>query len=523
MSSDTNIPDRVYVVRDTTSPAAITSSLQTLLPTRCHPIARHRYTVLDTFDGRIARANATLTATESHGSIRCSWRPHGGRLRLEVTAKGPVEFASDFPDGSFQRQLASVVGIRRLLTRAEAEGVGSQLDVLDQRTKTVARVRIESARARLPTSDDGWHDVPTIITVSGLRGFDDEYERLLPIIESRPGVEPCAVGVDVLLRAIGAPEPCDTSSLRMEVPATTSASAGVRRVHLALLDLILANEPGLRDDLDPEFLHDFRVAVRRTRSLLGQVRRVLPASAVERFATEFSWLGQITGPPRDMDVLLLELRAGQDDIPAEPLAALAGALAGSRQQDHRRLVDALESDRYRRLVTDWRAFLTDEQPADPALTNAARPLGEVAARRAWRLSRNIRQIARTTDGQTDATRLHELRIVAKKLRYLVELTPCCDSGDRELIVGGLKRLQRSLGDCHDADVQERRLLECGRELTAGDGQGQALLVAGRLAEQRRQYRIRMGDEAIMELERFCSKDMRAVIRRAFKPSRESQS
>ena len=65
------------------------------------------------------------------------------------------------------------------------------------------------------------------------------------------------------------------------------------------------NEKGIIDDIDSEFLHDFRVAVRRTRSLLGQIRYVLPKRRVTRFKRDFAWLGEVTGPARDMDVYLL--------------------------------------------------------------------------------------------------------------------------------------------------------------------------------------------------------------------------
>ena len=51
--------ESVYIVRGDVSPEAITRSLQALLPTRHRPIARHRFTVLDTFDGRFGeRARA---------------------------------------------------------------------------------------------------------------------------------------------------------------------------------------------------------------------------------------------------------------------------------------------------------------------------------------------------------------------------------------------------------------------------------------------------------------------------------
>jgi CHAD domain-containing protein len=112
-----------------------------------------------------------------------------------------------------------------------------------------------------------------------------------------------------------------------------------------------------------------------------------------------------------------------------------------------------------------------------------------------------------------------LRIVAKKLRYLVDVTPpssSCEAGDRARILGGLKKLQRVLGDFNDAEVQERHLLECGRALGAAGGGAGALLAVGRLAEQSRQRGERLRGQVADELARFCAPDMREACRRAFK-------
>ena len=48
--------------------------------------------------------------------------------------------------------MAPVVGVRRLFAKAESEVCGSLLDILDDHGKTIARLRIESGRARLPKS-----------------------------------------------------------------------------------------------------------------------------------------------------------------------------------------------------------------------------------------------------------------------------------------------------------------------------------------------------------------------------------
>jgi CHAD domain-containing protein len=523
-SNGLSAAESVYVVRDGVPPEAITSSLQALVPSRHRSIGRHRFTLLDTFDRRVARAGARLTSSGVNGAVTWSWQPRGEGNRLEVRANHPMNFAWDLPNGPLQQLLASVVGVRRLISQAEAEGYGSLLDVLDDRTKTVARVRIESGRARLPLSGEDWHPLPTTITVTRLRGFQDEYERLVPLIESRPGVEPCPVGVEgVLLRAIGAPEPCDASLCRLDVVPSVHAEAGVRQIHLALLGIIVANEPGLRANLDAEFLHDFRVAVRRTRSLLGQVRQVFPAPTVEHFSTEFSWLGRLTGPPRDMDVLVLALRQHPADLPVVDLAALTASLGDVQQQEHHRLIEALDSERYRRLISDWEAFLQQPTTSETAPSNAARPLVQVVARRAWVLSRRIMRIAANVDGDTGPRRLHELRIIAKKLRYLIDVTPSFyEVADRERILCGLKTLQRVLGDFNDAEIQANRLLECGRALGDIGGSAGALLAFGRLAERSCHRGERLREQVADELARFCARDMRAACRRAFKRLGEAE-
>ena len=67
--------ESVYVVSGDASREAITSSLRALLRTRHHAIARHRFTMLDTFDGRVRQSRR---ASDAHG--------HRRRLRHRVAA-----------------------------------------------------------------------------------------------------------------------------------------------------------------------------------------------------------------------------------------------------------------------------------------------------------------------------------------------------------------------------------------------------------------------------------------------------
>ncbi len=510
--------ESTYVVPEEISAEAITRSLQSLLPTRHHPIARHRFTVLDTFDGRIRRAGASLTRGGVNGHSTVEWQASGGGSRLAVRLTEPVSFAWDLPEGPLQRALAPVIGVRCLLAQTDAEEYGSLLEILDDRDKTVARLRIAAGRARLPTARSAWRPLPTMVTLTGLRGYKDAYERLVPVIESRPGVEPCPEGLlDVMLRRAGASVRGDMSSPHVELAPTVKADVGARTIHRALLSILEANEPGLRANLDTEFLHDFRVAVRRTRSLLGQIRHVFAPDVVQHFAAEFSWLGHLTGRPRDLDVLVLGLRERRGELSDADLDQLMAFLGEEQQKGHAALVSALETDRYQRLLADWRTFLERPAPMEPEAQNARRPLAETVARRAWRLSRRITDSAETIDVHTDPERLHALRIDAKKLRYLVDVMPSFgNAADLARILGALKKLQRVLGDFNDAHVQEKQLLECGRALAASGGSGGVLLALGRLAERSHQRRDQLRDRVVEKLAQFSARETRSACRRAFK-------
>src|SRR5262249_30093546 len=137
--------------------------------------------------------------------------------------------------------------------------------------------------------------------------------------------------------------------------------------------------------------------------------------------------------------------------------------------------------------------------------------------RAWHLSRRIARRAKVIDDRTPAKRLHEVRIAAKKLRYLIDVTPGFYAvEDLDQILRPLKKVQRVLGDFNDAHVQERRLLQYRRALAADGGPQDALLALARLATESRRRRSELRGHVSKVLSRFGAKKTRSACRRAFK-------
>jgi CHAD domain-containing protein len=217
-------------------------------------------------------------------------------------------------------------------------------------------------------------------------------------------------------------------------------------------------------------------------------------------------------------VLLLSLRRTSESLPADDLAAFLAPLSRKQLHEQNLLNQLLESDRYRALLEGWRGFLQELPPGVSVPADAARPLVEVTSRRILRLYRRLFDRAMAIHDKTPAEEIHQVRIEAKKLRYMIDATRSLhDHRDLDPIIDVLKRVQNVLGDFNDAQVRERSLLDFGRALVeAGAGEPAVFLTVGRLAENARNRAVSLRAQVDRELSRFCKGGMRTDFCRLLK-------
>ena len=227
---------------------------------------------------------------------------------------------------------------------------------------------------------------------------------------------------------------------------------------LSQLDMMESNIPGIREDADTKFLHDFRIANRRSRSLVSGLKDALPAPARDLGREFFSWLSKRTSTLRDIDVFLLAFRQYRQMLPAqtyEQLMPLQSFLQQRRGTERTDLLAALDSDRFHGYLHDWREAL-QEQARDE--TGTAPLVADAAERAIWKAWKRMRKQGRRAAGAKSDEALHELRISGKKLRYLLEafrsLYPARDVGRA---IRQLRKLQNVLGDIVDYRVQQEYL------------------------------------------------------------------
>ncbi len=447
-----------------------------------------RRTCFDSFDWRLYARGYTLGIDSSGRETWLILRQEGGtETRRRLPGPTPPRFAWDLPEGDLRTILSPILELRALLPVVEIQYRRWHLKWLNKDRKTVLRLEVEQNLA--VAGDDGPHPLPGRVRILPVKGYRKAEKRIGRFLGNEPELSPAGER-EWLTRALAAlgRRPLDYSSkfsLRLKPGMRSDLAA--RSILRHLLATMKTNEPGLRADIDSEFLHDFRVAVRRTRTALSQFKKAFPAPAGERFGVEFAWLGRVTGEARDLDVFLLNFEHYKASLPPamrNDLAPFHGFLQKHRKQAHERLLHALDSDRYRNLMADWDAFLNQPLPDHPDASHALLPIERLARRRIRRVYRGILRKGRAITPESPAEALHDLRKQCKKLRYLLEFFQSLFPQEQiKGLIRILKRLQDNLGEFQDTEVQQRRLREFSREMIReGDAGADTLLAMGVLIQ-----------------------------------------
>jgi len=298
-----------------------------------------------------------------------------------------------------------------------------------------------------------------------------------------------------------------------------SSQEAVRHILQSLFVTMQANEAGVILDIAPLFLHDYRIAIRRMRSALTQIRGVLPTEQQRFFCAEFAWLGEVTTPLRDLDVALLDFERYQQmlDRSIRPdLEPLHRYLEKRRAMARSALVRSLQSARYHTLCREWQLFLAGEWPLEEMPAGAKKPVLYMACRNIDRLTRQVLHEIGHISSESSAESLHLLRKSCKKLRYLLEFFRSLFPHRKiDRLLASLKRIQDQLGLSQDLSVQQHTVqLICIEMQQSGDLTVETTEAIERVMEVMAQRRL--PDTLAACLQSFSSHGNRRRIKRLFR-------
>jgi CHAD domain-containing protein len=210
---------------------------------------------------------------------------------------------------------------------------------------------------------------------------------------------------------------------------------------------------------NPEGVHDMRVLSRRMRSAISDFQSHLrkPGLPIRKLRAIAKSLGAV----RDEDVALaalVELQASAPDNAAEGIERLIEERRERQAKVRAVLMKAINTTAVKDFRTEFQAQIRTLATVGPKVAPApdasvtVLTFRQVGVKAISGRLKDFRDAVRSIYFPFEIQDLHELRILAKRLRYAVELFRYCWGKDLNETADEIAKLQTSLGELHDCDV-----------------------------------------------------------------------
>ncbi|NTW70152.1 MAG: CHAD domain-containing protein [Chlorobiaceae bacterium] len=367
-------------------------------------------------------------------------------------------FPNRLADSKLKKLLDSCGDMRAFIKLCTVETTTQQYQLLDRQDKTIGTL-----------SSEIWHLAENqskrafchIYSIKPFKGFDEEVEDFESWLSSHDDFQNSVQFRDLfmlLMKEAGLNVKGYSSKILLQLDKDVTIHANALKLLRSTITIIQQNETGISRDIDSEFLHDYRVAIRRTRSVLMLLKGVFDPDETAHYLNAFKEIGKLTNALRDMDVYLLRQATYFDYLPPILHPALKEfflEIAAKRNTLHKQFCRYLVSKKYQTFLKEWSKWISQGKlPLHDKAPNATLQTSAIAAatiKKAWKkVIRHGRQINRDA---TDRD-LHSLRIECKKLRYLIEFfSSIFPHKTIAPIITQLKTLQENLGNFTDFAVQ----------------------------------------------------------------------
>ncbi len=414
---------------------------------------KRRY-YFDTFDWRLyhneyllKRSNGTYELVETRS----------GHVKAEsLTSAGPSpRFWWEFPSGTLRDTLRKIIDLRSLLSAADLFIEEKRYNLVNNDEKIVSRIRLLTIGEKKETAEK-----QVLLRVSPVKGYTKEYNTFMGFL-SGYGLRRSSHNVldeisPILDRAPGNYSSKPNVRLTPHMPAPEA----VKLLMENLLSIIRENEQGLLFDIDVEYLHDMRIAVRQLREVQRQFCGLFSPETNEQLKNDLKWIAGLTGEVRDLDVYILREEQYRKMLPPrlhKGLNLFFTNLREFRKTKFHELNQAFQSDRYRSILRRWEQY-AENGLHDTTGIDTVPPVYDLVTEKIENQFKKVEKKMKKAAKVRSDEAFHSVRIECKRLRYLLELfSSLYPESKLKPLIKRLKSFQEKLGDVNDLSVQEQML------------------------------------------------------------------
>lgn len=380
-----------------------------------------RNVYFDTAERDLAKRGMALRVREiGRKRIQTLKVPDGGALGLQTFRELEAELPSDMPslakvgDRALARELRQGVWPRlQPVFHTDFERTSWRLPYRDSQIE----VSLDRGRIRAGDREEPIHELEIELKGGDQVDLWGAAEELLDVVPFRLGHATKAARGYALADAATA-QPQKAAPIKLEEEDTVAVA--FEKIVTGCIAQMQANEAAMLATGAVEAIHQFRVALRRLRAMVGAYRELIDDTVHAAWSIDLRWSQRACGPARDLDVLVLETLSQMSshlphDEPFQRFLQVANEVRAAARRD---AIQALHNPRYAAMQLQlfqglhngaWRHAL-----AGPIL---GAPVREFAERLLQNRYKRLMKLGERWSELPDAE-LHRLRIFGKKLRYV---------------------------------------------------------------------------------------------------------
>lgn len=231
------------------------------------------------------------------------------------------------------------------------------------------------------------------------------------------------------------------------IPPALNSYGACRAIFWSLDKKIAFHKNRYLKNENNEDLHQIRVNIRKTRSLLQCMEGIFDNSIKQRFIADFKTIANASNSKRDMDVFS-EYLEGLDEIEAE---IILESLHQSEVNSHE-VLNVLKGDFYSRVLQEWDVVLKDDDGFFKG-NFSAYPFKKIGAIAIFKRLKKMKKKLSLLDEWVELERFHSIRIEFKKLRYLSEyFSTLFENTSLPQLLKTSKKMQNIFGLLQDRDA-----------------------------------------------------------------------
>lgn len=474
---------------------------------------RYRQDFYDSFDGRLLRRKASLSLVHTGSKATVEWRQNEQLLSAPYFDNALPQQAKALENQPYGAWAASWLGVRALEKQMSFGVKVSDFDIRDDLLKKVVVVKRYDY-----TLSGGAQKQPVLqlIELEALKGYEEEKQAVIALL-----IEHCITGLDqsvasLLVRHVDSAYPFDSKIISECNPHISISELGGALLQKLRKDIV-ANINGSYRDVDPEFVHDLRVAVRRTRSVLKELSPLLKAEVLELAKAQFKQIQASTSDARDMDVSLLDFPRLQQLLEPDwqrQLVPMNELLLERKRTVHRKLRAFLRSKTFQEWIECWEREL-DAGIFEPSKQQIAAL--DYSSARVLKRYRRIRKQGKKITGESEPEIFHEFRKSLKELRYSMEFFRCLyNSRQFTKLLERLKKALDDFGHFQDLETQMGQLNEYAHALYGKPGVTvDTILALGQLIDLFQQQHVAVQNDCLVQVGWIVSEKTALRYQRCF--------